>query len=245
MFLALVAREVRLRYRGSVLGVLWTVLSPLLQMLVYTVVFSAIMRIDVPNYNLFVFCSLLPWTWFATSLTVASEAIIRNAGLIKKIYFPTELLPLVNVTSNMINFVLALPVLIGFLLYYHVPLSFALLALPVVIAIQFLFVSTMALLVSMLNTFYRDVAYLMGILTMVWFYLTPVLYPIHMIPEKYVGFFLANPMLHIVQAYRAIFLAGQMPSWRGLGLALACSLLLFAVIFPIFNRQKYEFAEVV
>jgi ABC-2 type transport system permease protein len=244
MFFALVDRDVRLRYRGSVLGVFWTILNPALQMLVYTLVFSTIMRVDVPNYSVFVFCSLLPWTWFATSLTVGSESIIHSGALIKKIYFPSELLPLVTVTSNLINFVLALPVLVGFLLISNVPLTPAIIALPVVLAVQFLFVASLTLLFSMLNTFFRDVSYLMGILVMVWFYLTPVLYPIHLIPAKYVGWFMLNPMLHVVQAYRTIFMAGQLPSWRGLGYALVVGLVLFGLVYPLFNRQKYEFAEV-
>jgi ABC-2 type transport system permease protein len=244
LFWAVVSVEVRMRYRGSVLGVFWAILNPALQMLVYTLVFSVIMRVDVPNYSVFVLCSLLPWTWFASALTLGSETIIQSATLIKKVFFPTELLPLVSVTSTLINFVLALPVLAGFLLASHVALTPAWLALPLVMAVQFLFAASLALLFSMLNTFFRDVSYLMGILMMVWFYLTPVLYPVHMIPAKYAGWFMLNPMLHLVEGYRDILMAGRLPSWGGLGYVLAVGLVLFGLIYPLFNRHKYEFAEV-
>lgn len=245
MFVALVARDVRLRYRGSALGVVWTLLSPLLQMLVYTLVFSTIMRIDVAHYNVFVFCSLLPWMWFANSLTMGSETIFQNGSLIKKIYFPTELLPLVSVTSHMVNFVFALPVLAVFMALSGIAFTPALLALPLVMAVQFFFVFSLVLLFSMLNTFYRDVSYLMSVAIMVWFYLTPVLYPLHMIPHKYYAWFLLNPMLHLTHAYRTIFMMGEWPAWRGLGVVFAISLGIFSLAYPLFNRKKFEFAEVV
>lgn len=245
MFWGLVGRTVRMRYKGSILGVFWTLLSPLMQMGVYSLIFSTIMRIDVPHYPLFVFCSLLPWTWFANSVTMASETIVHNAGLIKKIYFPSELLPLVTVMANLINFLLALPVLFVFLAFAHIPFTWAILALPVVLAIQFLFISALSLFVAMLNTFFRDVNYLLSILMMLWFYVTPVVYPIHMIPAWLMPLYSFNPMTHLVQAYRTIMLEGAMPSWRGLLAAFVLSLVMFGIVYPIFNRQKFKFAEVV
>lgn len=245
MFFGLVNREVRARYRGSVLGFLWTLLNPLLQMIVYTLIFSVFMRAGIPNYGVFLFCALLPWTWFAGSLNNATSSINSNSGLIKKIYFPSELLPLIAVTSNFINFLFSLPVLAIFLFIAHAPLTPALLALPVIIIIQFLFTSAVALLLSMLNTFYRDVEQLLSVLLMVWFYLTPIIYPASYVPPKYAAFLALNPMFALVDSYRKILLNGQFPSAKSLLFAFGASVLLMAVVYPVFNRQKFKFAEVV
>ena len=245
MFFGLVAREIRTRYRGSVLGILWTLINPLLQMIVYTVVFSIFMKNGIPNFSFFVFCALLPWSWFSSSLATGAESIVSNASLVKKVYFPTELLPLVNVTSNMINFIFALPIVFLFMLLDHCPFSWALLALPLVIAIQFVFTAALATILALLNTFYRDVGYILGIVLMVWFYFTPIVYSIEMIPPQYLAVLTFNPMVHLIQAYHGIFLQGAWPTWHGLLCASVVSLLVALCAYPLFSWQKYNFAEVV
>jgi ABC-2 type transport system permease protein len=245
MFIGLVHREVRVRYRGSVLGVAWTLMNPLLQMLIYTLVFSTIMRTGIPEYGVFVFCGLLPWTWFSSSLAQGAASIVSNAGLIRKIYFPSEMLPVVAVAANLINFLLAFPILLGVLAWHgHYP-TVAWLALPLVLAAQFLFTSVLVLLLAMLNTFFRDVSHLISVVMMLWFYLTPVLYPSSLIPPSIAQWMALNPMYPIAEAYRQIFMASAWPSLGGIGYTMLVGLLLFAVVFPVFARQKCRFAEYV
>jgi ABC-2 type transport system permease protein len=245
MFVALVARDVRGRYRGSLLGILWSFINPMMQMAVYTVVFSYIFRAGVPNYNVFLFCALLPWMWFTSSLTAGANAIVANGNLVKKIYFPTELLPMVAVTSNLINFLLSLPVLFAFLVAYRYPPSWTWLALPLVIVVQFALTSGFSILLASLNTFYRDVSYLLGVLITMWFYVTPIIYPASLVPERLMPLMALNPMFHVVSTYRQILLDGTWPSWQSMSAMLALSMVLLFGSLTIFNRTKFQFAEVV
>lgn len=245
LFACLVARDLKVRYRGSALGFLWTFLNPILLMAVYTMIFAVFMRSPVENYPVFVFCGLLPWHWLSGALSFATGAIHQNSGIVKKVYFPTEFLPLVAVTSTMINFLLALAVLALMLMWFHVAPGLALLALPVVMVTQYVFVAAVAMVFALLNTFYRDVEQLQGVLLMIWFYVTPVVYPASMVPAQYLPWMALNPMFHVVEGYRAILVQGAMPDLAALGLTLLGSMLLFGVVLGAFNHHKFRFAEVI
>lgn len=245
MFAGLVSREVRARYKGSALGFLWSLINPLMMMGIYSLVFSVYMRVDVKNYALFLFCGLLPWTWFSTSINNTAGAIASNSNLIKKVYFPLEILPTVGVATNLINFVLSLPVLLGFMIFFQVPFTPYLLLLPVLVGIQFLVTLGLALLLSTMNAFFRDVEQLLGPLMLVWFYATPIIYPVSMIPEKFKFLFFLNPMAPLMVSYQSIFYAGTAPALQHLGYSLLVGVLLFLVGYAVFYRNKFEFAEVV
>lgn len=245
MFIGLVSREVRARYKGSALGFLWSLINPLMMMGIYSLVFSIYMRVDVPNYALFLFCGLLPWTWFSTSINNTAGAIAGNSNLIKKVYFPLEILPTVGVTTNLVNFLLSLPVLFGFMLFFNVPFTPYLLFLPVLVLIQFVITLGMALILSTLNAFFRDVEQLLGPLMLVWFYSTPIIYPASMIPESFKFMFYFNPMAPLMASYQSIFYGGAAPSILHLVYCWVVGMVLCVVGYAAFYRNKFEFAEVV
>lgn len=245
MFFGLVGREVRARYKGSALGFLWSLLNPLMMMGVYSLIFAVYMRINIPHYAVFLFCGLLPWTWFATTVHNATAAIVANSNLIKKVYFPLEILPLVNVTTNLVNFVFSLPVLFLFVVVSHVPLTLNILLLPVLMVLQFLLSLGVALILCTLNAFFRDVEQLLGPVMLAWFYLTPVVYDANAIPEKFKFLFYVNPMAPLIESYQAVLYHGRPPEPLHLAFSAGTGLLLFLVGYVVFYRHKFTFAEVV
>src|SRR4249919_2563978 len=178
---SLVARELKARYRGSVLGFFWSFINPLTLLLIYTFVFKYVMPTairGIDNYPLFMFCGLLPWTWFASSLTEASGVLISGGNLIKKVLFPAEILPIVTVLANMVHFFFGLPILIAFLIYFSAPITATeLLWFPVVVIVQAIFTLGWALILSALTVHFRDIRDILGHILTVWFFATPVIYP--------------------------------------------------------------------
>jgi lipopolysaccharide transport system permease protein len=221
----LVLRDVRLRYKRSLLGVLWSLLNPLLQLLVFSLVFGVVLPLGIPNFPLFLFVGLLPWNWFATSLTEATGAIVENRDLVRRPGFNTAVLPLVAVTTNLIHLVLALPVLLIFLWWGGVHVGLSALALPLVLAVQFIVTLSAAYLVSALYVRFRDVRYLLGVALMLGFYLSPVFYDVATIPAAYQGLYHLNPMVTLIESYRSLLLYDhgltQLPAllaWAGIGM---------------------------
>ncbi len=181
----LVIRNLKVRYKNSVLGVLWSLLNPLLMMVVFTIVFTLMIpNRDLPHYPVFFLCGFLPWSFFASSMTGASGSIVDNASLIKKVYFPREILPLAEVMSNLVNFLLALLVLFAMLLVFNIRLTPAALMLPLIILTQMMFTLGMALLLATANVFYRDTKHILEIVLQAWFFLTPIFYPINILPDS-------------------------------------------------------------
>jgi lipopolysaccharide transport system permease protein len=175
---SLVARELKARYRGSALGFLWSFINPLLLLLIYSFVFTTVMPNEtkgVQPYQLFMFCGILPWTWFSTSLSDAAGSLISGGNLIKKVLFPAEVLPLVSVLTNMVHFFLGLPILVAFLLIYrHYPNPANVLWFPVAVLVQLLFTSALALIVSALAVHFRDIRDILANLLTLWFFATPI-----------------------------------------------------------------------
>jgi len=239
----LVARELRARYKGSVLGFLWTFFNPLFMLVVYSAVFSHVMRVQVENYAMFLFVALLPWNYLAQSVQQAAASLVQNAGLVKKIYFPRAVLPLSVVLANLFNYLFGLGILIPALLAFKIRLTPALLAFPAVLLVQTLLVAALALLVAVGNVYFRDLEHIVGIALMAWFFLTPVLYPLEAIPAEVRGYFLLNPMTPIVDAYRALFFHGAWPDWGQLwrtGLGGLAVLLLALAGFTHWQRAVAE-----
>ncbi len=197
---SLVARELKARYRGSVLGFFWSFINPLLLLLVYTFIFAFVMPAPkgTDPYPLFMFCGLLPWTWFASSLMESSGALISGGNLIKKVLFPAEVLPIVTVTANMVHFALALPILVFFLVWYRAPLTLPELAcFPLVVAVQFLFTLGCALLLSALTVHFRDIRDILSNVLTLWFFATPIVYSYQFAPEMTRRFMNFNPFAHL------------------------------------------------
>lgn len=244
MIFSLVRRDLRGRYKGSMLGFLWTFLNPLLQLAVYTMVFSIIMRSNIQQYYLFLFVALVPWIFFSTSLNGGCTCIMSNAEMVKKIYFPREVMPISFVSSCFINMLLSFVAVFGVLLvtgYGFNPL--ALLFMPLIMAIEYLLALGMVLLASALTVYFRDLAYILSILTMAWQFLTPVMYASSMLPEKLQAIWRLNPMTPVVEAYRAILYYKQVPDIGTLGAAFVLGLIFLVVGELMFRRLQRGFAE--
>jgi ABC-type polysaccharide/polyol phosphate export permease len=238
----LVARDLKARYRGSVLGFFWSFFNPLLLLMVYTFVFSTVLPSthteDLQPYALFMFCGILPWTWFSSSILESSNVLISGGNLIKKVLFPAEVLPIVTVLANMAHFFLGLPILAVFLIYYRRPLDpVELLWFPVIVFVQLLVLLGLGLLVSALTV-------ILGNLLTLWFFATPIIYPMQQVPERYRWIINLNPMAHLAISYQEVlFYVGPHGHWRWLMALLVGSILTFFAGYFVFDRLRDSFAE--
>ncbi len=244
----LVSRELKARYRGSVLGYFWSLVNPLLLLLVYTFVFSVVLpgfRGDIEPYALFLFCGLLPWTWFSSALLESSNSLIASGNLIKKVLFPAEILPIVSVLSNLFHFLFALPILAGFLVYYARPLAMLeLIWFPFLVLVQLVFTMGLALGLSALTVHFRDLKDLLGNLLTLWFFATPILYPMSMLPEVGKTFMDLNPFAHLAVSYQEIlFYDGPFGHWKWLLALGIASVATFVAGYAVFDRLRDSFAE--
>lgn len=239
----LVAKELKARYRGSALGMLWTFLNPLLLLLVYALVFSVYMRVDLENYAVFVFAGLLPWIWFSTSLLEGVNSITSSGALITKSMFPAEVLPMVKVIANMINYFLSLPLLFIFIFLYGVPVTSSVLWLPVVALAQLLFTTGLVYLFSALNVRFRDIQHILNNLLVLWFFLCPIIYPVSQTPESFRFTFYLNPMAALAISYQDIFIWGRPPNFLIIMSLLAVGFVITLFGLREFDRFKETFAE--
>ncbi len=239
----LVVRDMKLRYKRSVLGIAWSLLNPLFQMLVFVFLSRRVLALDIPSYPSFVFTGVLAWNWLHTALFLATSAITDNRELVRRPGFPAAILPVVTVTTNLIHFLLALPVLMIFLVLSGGRPTSAILALPLVILLQFLLILGLGYLVATVHVTFRDTQHLLGMFLRLLFYLTPVFYDASMVPARYQALYHLNPMFHLITAYRAILIQGNLPDLRALlalGLLVAVSLWLGHTVF---TRASYRFVE--
>ena len=247
---SLVVRELKARYRGSVLGFFWSFVNPLLLLLIYSFVFTVVLPgthpKDIEPYALFMFCGILPWTWFSSSLLEASNVLIAGGNLIKKVLFPAEVLPIVTVLANMVHFFLGLPILAVFLVYYRIsPNRAELVWLPLVVLVQLLLTVGLALIVSALTVHFRDIKDLLANLLTFWFFATPIIYPYFVFDGKWQATLLKlNPFTHLAITYQEIlFFNGPVGHLKSLLLLGAASVALFFVGYFLFDRLRDSFAE--
>lgn len=243
MIKSMVLSDLRTRYKGSVLGFLWTFLNPLLMLLVYTIVFSTIMRFDMPNYTIYMFIGLLPWMNFSSSILGSASVIIRNSNLIKKIYFPHEVLPLSTVLGGIVNYLFGLIIMVAAIFISGMSMSVHAFYFPIILFLQFLLTYALTLLFSSLNVYFRDLEHILGAIVMAWFYFTPIIYPATMIPEKYQFIFNINPMKPIVESLQDIFYYHRSPVFGTLLQSLVYNLVLLVVSWVIFRKLSRRFAE--
>jgi lipopolysaccharide transport system permease protein len=246
---SLVARELKARYRGSALGFFWSFVNPLLLLLIYTFVFTVV----VPGgrgsgyepFVLFMFCGILPWAWFSSSLLESSNVLIASGNLIRKVLFPAEVLPIVTVLSGLAHFCFGLPILAAFFVYYrHGVMATDLLWFPVVVLVQLTLTLGLALMVSALTVHFRDLRDLLANLMTLWFFATPIIYPLARAPETVRQVLNLNPFTHLAVAYQEIlFVPGPFTGWpRLLGLGVV-SLTVFALGYLVFDRLRDTLAE--
>ena len=231
MIVGLVRRDLRGRYKGSVLGFLWTFVNPLLQLVVYTMVFSVIMKNGIEKYYIYLFVGLVPWIFFSTSVTGGANSILSSKDMVKKIYFPREVLPISVVTSGFINMLFCFIVIFAALFISGIGINpVALLFLPIIMIVEYFLALGFALLSSALTVYFRDLEYILGIITMAWMYLTPVMYPETMVPENLLWILKVNPMTSVIMAYRDILYYKQIPQLETLLQALFVGIVFLSLI---------------
>ncbi|HZD11295.1 MAG TPA: ABC transporter permease [Candidatus Binatia bacterium] len=239
----LVAREMKLRYKESLLGVAWSLLNPLLQLLIFNFVFRYVLPLNIPNYTAFLFVGLLVWNWFQSSIVAAATAIVDGRSLIKRPGFPIPILPVVTVTTNLVHFMLALPILALFLLLTGIKLQATVVILPAVIIIQFLFTLSLAYFVATFHVWFRDTQHLVSVFMLFLFYLSPIFYDAGAIPGRYQIIYRLNPILQLLEAYRAILIQGALPHWAPLVTLTLISAILLVLGYRLFMRTSYFFVE--
>lgn len=239
----MVRKDLRTRYKGSFLGFLWTFINPLLQLVVYSVIFSTIIRMNIEKYPMFLFVTLLPWIFFSTSIQVSSSSIVNSKDLVKKVYFPREIIPLSVVTSGLMNLLFGFVIVFPALMIYRIRLTSALIYLPLVIIVEYVVTLAFSLTFSALDVYFRDLEHILGIIIMAWFYLTPIIFPVEMVPQKYLKFFFLNPMTPIIAAFRDILYYGKTPDVQMLLISLLSGILLLVFGYKVFRALQKNFAE--
>ena len=245
LLLELVVRDLRLRYRGTYVGFLWTLLNPVIYMAIYTFVFGFMLHVGTERYPAYLLSGLVPWTWFMSAVTQGVTAIQDGRMYVGKTVFPTEALVAVPVLSNMINFVLSLPLLLIVAAIFRVHLGWSLSLLPVVVAIQYVLTYGFLLLLSTYNVFFRDIQQLIGLFLTLVFFINPIFYTLAQVPDALRPYLLADPLTPIIIAYQAIFLHGTWPAVVPLAYAALFSIALYLVGKVVFNRYHDAFGEYV
>ena len=244
MIVSLVRKDLRGRYKGSVLGFLWTFINPLFQLVVYTIVFSYILKSSIDKYYLYLFVALIPWIFFSASITGGSASVVAQKDLVKKIYFPRQVIPISYVTSCFVNMLLCFIVIFAVVLVSGIHLSIAgILCLPVVMLVEYLLALGMALLCSAVTVYFKDLEHILGIVSMAWMYLTPIMYDKAIVPEKFLPVFNLNPMTHIIDCYRAVLYYGQVPELQSLVSSFVLGLVFLVIGWVVFDRLQRHFAE--
>ena len=244
MISSLIKRDLRGRYKGSALGFLWTFLNPLFQLLVYTMVFSVIMRMEYEKYYLFLFVALVPWIFFSSSVTAGAGCIWAQKDMVNKIYFPREVLPIAHVTSMLVNMLLTFLVVLGVIIVTGRGVNLvALLYFPIIMVVEYFLALGITMLVSAVTVFLRDIEYILGIIMMAWQFLSPVMYGVDMVPDEVKWLFDVNPMTAILVAYRDIFYYKQVPAVETLARATTMGVIVMVVGFVVFEKLKKSFSE--
>jgi lipopolysaccharide transport system permease protein len=240
----LVKKEVTLRYRRTYLGFLWSLLNPLLTALVLFIAFRVFMRFEIENFVLFLLAALLPWTWFSASVTMSVHALVGNVSLIKKVIFPKHFLLLATVIAQLINFLFSLPVLVGLVYYYgSAPSLNWLLGIPLLVVVQFAVLYGLVLIISMVNAFFRDLEYLVTVLLGLLFWMTPIIYPLAAVPEKYRVLLVMNPVTYLMQAWRDLFFNNTI-NWHNISVSAATAAVCLLAGLFIFNQLNRKLDEV-
>lgn len=238
-----VKKDIRGKYKGSFLGILWSFINPLLQVLVYALVFPYIMKVETENYLIFLICGIIPWTWFITSISQGTTSITNNANLIKKVYFPREILPISVVTSGLVNFLISCLIILIFVIFGGLGITWHLVFLPFIIIVQYLFTLALIFVLSAFNVYVKDVEYIVAFIINMLFYATPILYTTEMFSGPILWLFRLNPLAHLINAYRDVFYVHHIPNLINLSILLGVSILLVVICYIIFKKLEKRFAE--
>ena len=243
LILTLIGRDLKLRYNRSVMGIAWSFVTPLSQLLVLNLVFTRVVPLGIPDYGSFLLVGLLSWTWFSGSLDHATGSIVDHRELVRQPGFPVGLLPVMSVATNLVQFLLALPVLALVLLVADISLGPALVVLPLLIAVQFLFTLGLSFFIATFHVTFRDTKHLLGVLLLLGFYLTPLFYPAERAPERLALLYKLNPMAVLIESYRDVLLENRMPPAVPLLLISGVGMLLLIVGYRVFRRASDRFVD--
>lgn len=238
-----IKKEIRGKYKGSWLGVLWTFLNPLLMLAVYALVFPYILRVNVDNYTIFMIVALIPWNFFTTAVQSGTGCVVANGAILKKVYFPREIIPISITTSQLVNFLITCLIMFGFILFSGVGFSIHILLFPLLILIQYILTLAINFILSAITVFVHDVDHFVSVALTLGFYGTPIVYQASMLPKKFQWVLKVNPMAQLVEAYRSILYYHRMPDFLGLGIWIILSIILLVVGYLIFKKLEKSFVE--
>ena len=238
-----VKKEVRSKYKNSFLGVVWSFLNPLLQIVVYAIIFSLILKNKQENYAIFLCCGIIPWTFFSISINRSAFIMIENGNIIKKVYFPREIIPISVVLAETINFLISTLIILGFVIIGGIGITKYLLFYPIILIAQYLVIISIAFVVSSICVYFRDLQHFIGIILQLLFYATPIVYSQDSIPGEYQWILKINPMTYIINAYRDIFYYQKAFDILPLIILLFIGIVTSYVGYKIFYKLQKGFAE--
>ncbi len=238
-----IKKDVGGKYKNSFLGVLWSFINPLLQIAVYALVFQVILRSNIENYAVYLCCALIPWQYFSNIVIRGAAVVIDNGNIIKKVYFPREILPISIVTSEGVNFLISTIIILGFVLVSGIGLSINVVFYFLILAIQYIISLGISFIVSSLTVYFRDLLHLLGVFMQLLFYATPIVYSINDVPPSFQWLLRLNPMSYLIEGYRAIFYSKTLPNFKSLGIALIMGIILCIIGYALFRKLEKGFAE--
>lgn len=247
LLFAITLREIKVRYKQTLLGATWAIIQPLSLMFIFTIVFDKFLKIGVEGvpYPLFSYSSLVPWTFFATSLSFGSLVVVNNSNLITKVYFPREVLPFAAIGAALLDFLISAIILIGLVLFYKVNITLNLIFVVPIILILIIFAASLILVLSALNVMWRDIKFVIPVLLQLWMFITPIIYPVSRVPEGIRSLYMLNPMASLVDNFRTVTALGKTPDLNQLSITLTESLLFFLAAYLFFKHKERTFADII
>ncbi len=242
-----VARNIKVRYKQSLLGIAWAILQPLSATLIMTIVFSRFIPVSTGGipYPIFYYSALLPWTFSSSSISFGTNCLVSNLNLITQIYFPREILPISGVLASLVDFLIAAVIFAAMVVFYQVPVGLSWVWVPVLLLIQILLTLGIVFFASALNVFYRDIRFVVPLGIQLWMYLTPIIYPLSLVPERFRAVYMLNPMAGLIDSYRRIVLHAQWPNVTYLLTAALISVVVFWLAYAYFKRAEAVFADII
>jgi len=243
----LVWRDVKIRYKQTIIGAAWAILQPLLTLIVFSLIFGRVAKIPSDNlpYPVFMLSALLPWNLFASSLARGGDSVVNNAGLLSKVYFPRLILPIAAILSPLLDFAMAFVVLIVLMIWYGIVPNIGVVTLPLFVGLAMLTALGVGMVLAAMNARYRDVGYAVPFLVQLWMFVSPVTYPVSMIPERWRFVYSLNPMAGVVEGFRWALLSKQSPDFGVIAISAATVVVLLVPALAFFRQTERTFADIV
>jgi lipopolysaccharide transport system permease protein len=241
LFRELIKRDLKQQYVGTFLGYSWTLLVPFMQLGIFYFIFKVILEVDIPRFTTFTFIGIISFLWFQSSLTSSAICITSNRNIVLRPYFPSIVLPFVSVSSSMLHFIFAIPLILTIVLFESHKVPYTILIIPVVMVVQFLLCLGLGYFISVLNIIFRDTKHIVDILLRFLFFLSPIFYDPGKVPEKFLWLYNINPLVTILQSYRNLILEGSMPPWSSLGIVTMFSIVIVVLGMKVFSKQSHQF----